>query len=138
MGELTETGAQVVDGARQEADAYRGDNPRPLGGYLGRVHAPQRIGQGHSDKAGIEHSTGHVGQQRRVEHVVDRRNDGDVNASVRPAQNPGQAPGTAESGETASHDHDGGHRRECRRTPRWAWPRRICAAIIPDENHENR
>lgn len=34
MGELTETGAQVVDGARQEADAYRGDNPRPLGGYL--------------------------------------------------------------------------------------------------------
>lgn len=34
MGELTETGAQVVDGARQEADAYRGDNDRPLGGYL--------------------------------------------------------------------------------------------------------
>jgi hypothetical protein len=34
MGELTETGAQVVDGARQEADAYRGDNARPLGGYL--------------------------------------------------------------------------------------------------------
>jgi hypothetical protein len=33
MGELTETGAQVVDGARQEADAYRGDNARPLGGY---------------------------------------------------------------------------------------------------------
>lgn len=31
MGELTETGAQVVDGARKEADAYRGDNPRPLG-----------------------------------------------------------------------------------------------------------
>ncbi|OBJ02485.1 hypothetical protein A5659_10125 [Mycobacterium sp. 1165196.3] len=34
MAELTETGAQVVDGARQEADAYRGDNDRPLGGYL--------------------------------------------------------------------------------------------------------
>lgn len=34
MGEVTETGAQVVDGARKEADAYRGDNPRPLGGYL--------------------------------------------------------------------------------------------------------
>ncbi|ORA19404.1 DUF1360 domain-containing protein [Mycobacterium arosiense] len=34
MGELTETGAQVVDGAREEADAYRGDNDRPLGGYL--------------------------------------------------------------------------------------------------------
>lgn len=34
MSELTETGAQVVDGARQEADAYRGDNARPLGGYL--------------------------------------------------------------------------------------------------------
>lgn len=34
MGELTETGAQVVGGVRQEADAYRGDNPRPLGGYL--------------------------------------------------------------------------------------------------------
>ncbi|WP_406816711.1 DUF1360 domain-containing protein [Mycobacterium sp. M23085] len=34
MGEFTETGAQVVDGARQEADAYRGDHDRPLGGYL--------------------------------------------------------------------------------------------------------
>ncbi|OBH61509.1 DUF1360 domain-containing protein [Mycobacterium sp. E2479] len=34
MGELTETGAQVADSARQEADAYRGDNDRPLGGYL--------------------------------------------------------------------------------------------------------
>nr|AJK74019.1 hypothetical protein RC58_02510 [Mycobacterium avium subsp. paratuberculosis] len=34
MGELADTGAQVVDGARREAQAYRGDNPRPLGGYL--------------------------------------------------------------------------------------------------------
>jgi Protein of unknown function (DUF1360) len=34
MGELTETGAQVADNARQEADAYRGENDRPLGGYL--------------------------------------------------------------------------------------------------------
>jgi len=34
MGELTDAGAHAVDGARQEADAYRGDNPRPLGGYL--------------------------------------------------------------------------------------------------------
>lgn len=34
MGELTETGAQVAGSARQEADAYRGDSVRPLGGYL--------------------------------------------------------------------------------------------------------
>lgn len=34
MGELTEAGAQVAGSARQEADAYRGDNDRPLGGYL--------------------------------------------------------------------------------------------------------
>ncbi|BBY41431.1 hypothetical protein MMAN_55650 [Mycobacterium mantenii] len=34
MGELTEAGAQVAGSARQEADAYRGDNVRPLGGYL--------------------------------------------------------------------------------------------------------
>lgn len=34
MGELTESAAQVVGDARQEADAYRGDNVRPLGGYL--------------------------------------------------------------------------------------------------------
>lgn len=34
MGDVTDTGAQVVDGARREADAYRGDQPRPLGGYL--------------------------------------------------------------------------------------------------------
>ncbi|BBZ45365.1 DUF1360 domain-containing protein [Mycobacterium parmense] len=34
MGEMTEFGAHVVDGARHEADIYRGDDPRPLGGYL--------------------------------------------------------------------------------------------------------
>lgn len=34
MGDLTESGAQVVDAAREEAQAYRGDAPRPLGGYL--------------------------------------------------------------------------------------------------------
>lgn len=34
MGDLTEAGAQVMDGARHEADAYRGDNTRPLGGYV--------------------------------------------------------------------------------------------------------
>ncbi|ARV83743.1 NADH dehydrogenase [Mycobacterium intracellulare subsp. chimaera] len=33
-----------------------------------------------------------------------------------PAQNPGQTAGAGESGEAASHDHDGGHRPECRRT----------------------
>lgn len=34
MGDLTETGAQIAGSARQEADAYRGDDDRPLGGYL--------------------------------------------------------------------------------------------------------
>ena len=34
MGESTGTGAQVANSARQEADSYRGDNDRPLGGYL--------------------------------------------------------------------------------------------------------
>ncbi|UXA08375.1 DUF1360 domain-containing protein [Mycobacterium sp. SMC-2] len=34
MGEVAEAKAQVVDGARREADVYRGDEPRPLGGYL--------------------------------------------------------------------------------------------------------
>lgn len=34
MGEVTGTGAQVANSARQEADSYRGDNDRPLGGYL--------------------------------------------------------------------------------------------------------
>lgn len=34
MAELSEAKAQVVDGARREAEAYRGDNHRPLGGYL--------------------------------------------------------------------------------------------------------
>ncbi|AFC55574.1 hypothetical protein CKJ65_19455 [Mycobacterium intracellulare] len=33
-----------------------------------------------------------------------------------PAQNPGQTAGAGESGEAASHDHNGGHRPECRRT----------------------
>lgn len=34
MGDLTEASAQMVNGARQEAQAYGGGNPRPLGGYL--------------------------------------------------------------------------------------------------------
>jgi Protein of unknown function (DUF1360) len=34
MGDLADARAQVVDDARQEADTYRGDAPRPLGGYL--------------------------------------------------------------------------------------------------------
>ncbi|MEE6176228.1 DUF1360 domain-containing protein [Mycobacterium sp. 050134] len=36
MGNVTDGAPvdQVLDGARQEADAYRGDNPRPLGGYV--------------------------------------------------------------------------------------------------------
>ena len=34
MGEVAGTGAQVANSARQEADSYRGDNDRPLGGYL--------------------------------------------------------------------------------------------------------
>lgn len=34
MAAATEFGDGVAARARQEADAYRGDNPRPLGGYL--------------------------------------------------------------------------------------------------------
>ncbi len=34
MGEVAEAKTQVVDGARREADAYRGDQPRPLGGHV--------------------------------------------------------------------------------------------------------
>ncbi|OBG67189.1 MULTISPECIES: DUF1360 domain-containing protein [unclassified Mycobacterium] len=34
MAEVAEAKAQVVDEARREADEYRGDEPRPLGGYL--------------------------------------------------------------------------------------------------------
>jgi len=34
LEEFTDGAAPVVGGARREADSYRGDNPRPLGGYL--------------------------------------------------------------------------------------------------------
>lgn len=34
MGELTGVGGGAVGEARREADEYRGDDPRPLGGYL--------------------------------------------------------------------------------------------------------
>jgi hypothetical protein len=34
MKEATDTGAEIVGDARREAEIYRGDNPRPLGGYL--------------------------------------------------------------------------------------------------------
>jgi Protein of unknown function (DUF1360) len=33
MGDATETAERVAERARREADAYRGDNPRPLEGY---------------------------------------------------------------------------------------------------------
>ena len=34
MGDATEVAGGVAERARREADAYRGDNPRPLAGYL--------------------------------------------------------------------------------------------------------
>ncbi|MEB3048736.1 hypothetical protein KV112_03110 [Mycolicibacter sp. MYC123] len=34
MAGSAETGSALTDAAKREADAYRGDNPRPLGGYL--------------------------------------------------------------------------------------------------------
>lgn len=34
MSEMSGAGAHVVGSARHQADVYRGDNPRPLGGYL--------------------------------------------------------------------------------------------------------
>jgi Protein of unknown function (DUF1360) len=34
VAEAAEAGAAVADRARQEADAYSGDNPRPLSGYV--------------------------------------------------------------------------------------------------------
>ena len=34
MASTTESGSTVADAAKREADAYRGDNPRPLGGYV--------------------------------------------------------------------------------------------------------
>jgi hypothetical protein len=34
MSEISKVGAQIAGGARHESDVYRGDNPRPLGGYL--------------------------------------------------------------------------------------------------------
>lgn len=33
MSQSTEAGNTIADAAKREADAYRGDNPRPLGGY---------------------------------------------------------------------------------------------------------
>lgn len=33
MAHATETGSAIADAAKREADAYRGDDPRPLGGY---------------------------------------------------------------------------------------------------------
>lgn len=80
------------------------------------VHAAQRIGQRHSDEPRVDHPAGDVGQQRCVQHVVDGGDHCDVHR--RPAQRFGQPAGTGESGEAASHDHNGGHRPECRRRGR--------------------
>jgi len=34
MTQSTGAGSAIADAAKREADAYRGDNPRPLGGYV--------------------------------------------------------------------------------------------------------
>lgn len=34
MAQSTGAGSTIADAAKREADAYRGDNPRPLGGYV--------------------------------------------------------------------------------------------------------
>jgi hypothetical protein len=40
-----------------------------------QLHPRQRVGERNRDEAGVDNAACHVGQQRCVEHVVDRRND---------------------------------------------------------------
>ena len=50
----------------------------------------ERVGQGHRDKAGIDNAAGDVWQQRRIQHVIDRRNDRDVHGCMLSAKDPAE------------------------------------------------
>jgi hypothetical protein len=43
-----------------------------------RVYALERSSQRDTDKPRVDQPAGHIGQQRRVQHVIDRRNNGHV------------------------------------------------------------
>lgn len=70
------------------------------------MDAFERIGQGHRDKTSIDDPAGDVWHQRRVEHVIDRRNDRDVDWCEPSAENSGETADACESGEAAADDHD--------------------------------
>jgi hypothetical protein len=72
-----------------------------------RAHAAQRVRQRDGDEAGVDQATCDIGQQRRIEHVVDRRDDGDVDGCVVLAQRAGESASALETGEAATDDHNG-------------------------------
>ena len=72
-----------------------------------RAHAAQRVRQRDGDESGVDEAARDVGQQRRIEHVVDRRDDGDVDGCIVLAQHPGESASALESGEAAADDYDG-------------------------------
>jgi len=47
-----------------------------------RTHTVKRVGEWDRDKTGVDHATCHIRQQRRVQHVVNRRDDRDVGRPV--------------------------------------------------------
>jgi hypothetical protein len=71
-----------------------------------RPHAGQRPGQRHRDEPGVDQTTCHVGQQWGIEHVVERRDDGDLDIGIVPAQ----SASALETRETAAHNQHGRHR----------------------------
>jgi hypothetical protein len=74
-----------------------------------RVHSFDGVGQRDRHEPGIDDAVGDVGQQRRVQHVIDRGDDRDVGLYAPSPQDAGQAVRAGESGEAAANDHYRGH-----------------------------
>ncbi len=114
-------GQQLVDAARGEHQPVEGQGalaalgPGVVHGVLVEVdavglaqHQPdvrQRAREGHGDAARLQDSGGDLRQQRQVEEVVGRVEQGDV--GLVPGE-PGQGAGRPVPGETGTDDHDAG------------------------------
>jgi hypothetical protein len=66
------------------------------------ANAFERVGQRDRDEAGVDDPSGDVRQQRRVQHVIDRRSHPDIDGCVPSSEDPGQTAGAGESGEPAA------------------------------------
>jgi hypothetical protein len=78
-----------------------------------RPHPVERSGQRDRHKSAIDHPACHIGQKRRIEQVVDRRNDRHIDiGGTAPPQPARQATRTLKPGEPATDNDNRRHQRD--------------------------